>query len=202
MQIPVHGKVISPFGYRGRHRHTGTDIKLHKGDAVRAAVSGVVTMAASFYGYGNLIILKHSNNVETYYSHLSKCIVHVGDSVVAGAVIGLGGRTGRATTDHLHFEIRFNKVAQNAQKYFDFSNNKIKESIYANIPEIKAKKNKEHEVNVADTKINASKDFVIIQKGDTLNSIAQNMGTSVEQLQELNQIQSAGLMPGMKLKIK
>lgn len=123
---PVKGKVINPFGYRGGHNHTGSDIKLQKGDTVRAAFSGVVTKASPNSAYGNLVILKHVNNIETYYAHLSKCLVQVGDSVVAGEVVGLGGHTGRATTDHLHFEVRYNHISLNPEHFFDFNNNTVK----------------------------------------------------------------------------
>jgi len=192
---PVKGKVISPFGYRGRHKHTGTDIKLQKGDTVRAAFSGLVTKAAPYSGYGNLVILEHTNNIETYYSHLSKCIVQEKDSVVAGEVIGLGGHSGRATTNHLHFEIRFNHVPKNPENYFDFNTNTAKETVLAYTPVIKT-------VCEQNTEVNVSNDFIIIQKGDTLYALAKRYGTTVKQIQELNNMENSNLKIGMKLKIK
>lgn len=198
---PVKGKVISPFGYRGRHKHTGTDIKLHKGDTVRAALSGLVTMAAPYYGYGNLVIMKHTDKVETYYSHLSKCLVHEGDSVIAGEVVGLGGRSGRATTNHLHFEVRLNHTPQNAEKYFDFCNNTVKKPIIAKTPEI-IRIEKSTEGSEPSAESNLSNDFVIIQKGDTLYALAKRYGTTVNQLKELNNLVSSNLKIGLKLKIK
>ena len=196
---PVKGKVISPFGYRGRHKHTGTDIKLQKGDTVRAALSGLVTMAAPYYGYGNLVIMKHTDKVETYYSHLSKCLVHEGDSVIAGEVVGLGGHSGRATTNHLHFEVRLNHTPQNAEKYFDFCNNTIKKPIVAKTPEIIIRSEKSTE-GIMES--NLSNDFVIIQKGDTLYALAKRYSTTVNQLKELNNLVSSNWKIGLKLKIK
>jgi len=193
---PVKGKVISPFGYRGGHNHTGADIKLQKGDTVRAAFGGVVTKAAPYSGYGNLVILKHPNNIETYYSHLSKCLVHEGDSVAASDVVGLGGRTGRATTDHLHFEVRFNHVPKNPENFFDFSNGatKILFLAYA-APVIRIKSEPTPEVCSSDH-------IVSVQKGDTLYALAKRYGTTVKQIQEINNLESSSLKIGMKLKIK
>ena len=98
-------KVISPYG--GRRRHSGVDIKTKPNDEILAAFDGEVTMSKPYYGYGNCIVIKHANGFETLYSHQSKNLVKVGDKVKAGQVIGLTGRTGRATTEHLHFEVRF-----------------------------------------------------------------------------------------------
>lgn len=112
-QQPFLGKVISPYGKRGKIMHTGTDIKLQKGDTVKAAFTGVVTKASNYYGYGKLIVVKHNFGIETYYAHLSKFLIKVNDTVTTGQPIGLGGRTGRATTNHLHFEIRCDKIPRN-----------------------------------------------------------------------------------------
>jgi murein DD-endopeptidase MepM/ murein hydrolase activator NlpD len=213
---PIKGKVISPFGYRGRHFHSGTDIKLQHGDTVRAAFDGLVTKACPYSGYGNLVILKHPNSIETYYSHLSKCIVHIGDSVRAGQVVGLGGRTGRATTDHLHFEIRFNHVAKNAEKYFDFKNCAVREVMKEKLPTytllVKADKPISlvalSEVQPTSTEPSVTADVplvddaVVIRKGDTLYSLSKRFGTSVKQLQELNQLEGTNLRIGRKLRIK
>lgn len=192
---PIKGKVISPFGYRGGRKHTGSDIKLQRGDTVKAAYCGRVIKACSYYGYGNLVILKHANNIQTYYSHLSKCLVQVGDSIVAGKPIGLGGRTGRATTDHLHFEVRFNNVAHNPENFFDFSNGTVRIPFIAYTPApIK--------ITIPSKKIELTDDFVIIKKGDTLYALAKQYGTTVKKIQELNKMGNSVLKVGMKLKIK
>lgn len=211
---PIKGKVISPFGYRGRHFHSGTDIKLQHGDTVRAAFDGMVTKACPYSGYGNLVILKHPNSIETYYSHLSKCIVHLGDSVKAGQVVGLGGRTGRATTDHLHFEIRFNHVAKNSEKYFDFRNCEVKDvmknKLMAYTLVVKANQPITLVAVPADQPASTplvkdstvAEDVVIIRQGDTLYSLARRFGTTVKQLQALNGLDSSNLRIGLKLKVK
>lgn len=112
---PLPGaKVISPYhNNRGGHRHTGVDLKTRPNDPIYAVFDGVVTMSKNSYGYGNCIIIKHDNGMETLYSHNSKNLVKEGDCVKCGQQIALTGRTGRATTEHLHFELRKNGKPQN-----------------------------------------------------------------------------------------
>jgi murein DD-endopeptidase MepM/ murein hydrolase activator NlpD len=101
---PLPGaRVISPYG--GRRHHSGVDLKTKPNDNVLAAFPGVVTRCGPFSGYGNCIVIRHPNGLTTLYSHQSKNLVKVGQKVKAGQVIGLTGRTGRATTEHLHFEV-------------------------------------------------------------------------------------------------
>ncbi len=123
--LPCSGKVISPFGFRGRRVHSGTDIKLSLNDEVFSAFDGVVRMAKRYSGYGNVVVIRHYNGLETLYGHLNKIKVKVNQKVSAGDVIGLGGRTGRATTTHLHFETRFLGDAFNSNKVIDYDNGKL-----------------------------------------------------------------------------
>jgi murein DD-endopeptidase MepM/ murein hydrolase activator NlpD len=127
--IPFKGKVISKFGIRHGRMHTGTDLRLNLGDSVCSAFEGIVTRASRYYGYGNLVIINHSHGLETYYAHFSKILVHVGDTLQKGKVVGLGGRTGRATAEHLHFEIRENGKAYNPELVYDFGNFSIRPEI-------------------------------------------------------------------------
>lgn len=121
------GRVISPFG--GKRRHAGTDIKTKAGDPVYAAFDGQVVLSGTHYGYGLCIIIRHGNGMETLYSHQSKNTVKVGDWVKAGQQIGIVGRTGRATTEHCHFECRINGRPFNSSKIFDHANNCLKSVI-------------------------------------------------------------------------
>ncbi|MEY8707943.1 M23 family metallopeptidase [Bacteroides faecichinchillae] len=100
------GKVISAYG--ARKGHSGADIKTCAKDTVRCAFDGVVRMSKPYSAYGNVVVVRHANGLETIYSHNSQNLVHSGDIVKAGQPIGLTGRTGRATTEHLHFETRIN----------------------------------------------------------------------------------------------
>ena len=124
---PLPGaKVISPYGARGRHSHSGVDLKTKPNDPIYAAFDGVVTMSQVYSGYGNCIILRHANGLETLYSHNSKNLVKVGDHVKCGQQIALTGRTGRATTEHLHFEVRVAGVHYNPNMIFDHNTHKLK----------------------------------------------------------------------------
>ncbi len=88
--------------------HTGMDIKQDYGDSIVSAWNGVVRMARmGYYGYGGTVIIRHDNGIETMYAHLSRICVLPNQEVKAGELIGKAGRTGRATTEHLHFETRF-----------------------------------------------------------------------------------------------
>lgn len=106
--FPLPGaKVISPYGGK-RRGHTGVDIKTVPNDTILSAFDGVVRMSKPYAAYGNVIVVRHYNGLETVYSHNSKNFVKSGDIVKAGQPIGLTGRTGRTTTAHLHFETRIN----------------------------------------------------------------------------------------------
>jgi murein DD-endopeptidase MepM/ murein hydrolase activator NlpD len=104
--------VGSLFGYRsdpftGRARfHSGVDIKARWGESVGASQAGVVQFASWYHGYGNLVVVNHGGGVTTHYAHLSSFDVEVGARVERGQTIGRAGSTGRATSPHLHYELR------------------------------------------------------------------------------------------------
>lgn len=124
---PLPGsKVISPYG--GKRNHSGVDIKTVPNDDILAAFDGVVTRSGPYFGYGNCIVIKHAYGLETLYSHQSKNLVKVGDKVKAGQVIGLTGRTGRATTEHLHFETHFKGRRFNPALIFDHVNRSLQQA--------------------------------------------------------------------------
>lgn len=118
------GHVISPYG--GKRRHAGTDIKTKAGDPVYAAFDGQVVLSGTHFGYGLCIVIRHSNGFETLYSHQKKNSVKVGDWVKAGQQIGIVGRSGRATTEHCHFEVRANGRPFDSSKIFDHSKNQLR----------------------------------------------------------------------------
>jgi len=118
---PVKGQILSKFGPRHRRMHTGTDIRLNSGDTVRSAFDGRVRLAKRFNGYGNLVLVRHNNGLETIYAHLKAIKVKVNDSIKAGDLVGLGGRTGRATCNHLHFETRLFGLPFDSNKYIDYN---------------------------------------------------------------------------------
>lgn len=101
-----------PFTRRARF-HAGVDIKARWGDPVGASQRGVVEFAGWYHGYGNLMIVGHGGGVRTHYAHLSSFEVEVGARVERGTIIGRAGSTGRATSAHLHYEVRVDGVALN-----------------------------------------------------------------------------------------
>lgn len=111
------GNVISPYGTR--RGHSGTDIKTKANDTIRCAFDGVVRMAKPYAAYGNVVVVRHANGLESIYSHNSKNLVKSDDVVKAGDAIGLTGRTGRATTEHLHLEFRVDGQHFNPNLIFD-----------------------------------------------------------------------------------
>lgn len=117
---PVSGIISSRFGVRSSIRssaHTGLDIATSTGTPVAAAASGTVTFSGWKGSYGNLLVITHSNGIQTYYGHCNKLYVSAGQSVSAGQTVAAVGSTGNSTGPHLHFEIRSNGVALNPQNY-------------------------------------------------------------------------------------
>ncbi len=118
-------KVISPYAGRRRH-HSGVDLKTFPRDTIVAAFDGIVRMAKPYAAYGNVVVIRHYNGLETVYSHNSKNLVKVGKRVKAGDPVALTGRTGRATTEHLHFEVRINGQHFNPDRVFDMTTHKLR----------------------------------------------------------------------------
>jgi len=111
---PVKGPVISRFGSsRPRRSHQGIDIKAPTGTPIHAAAAGTVVFSGRESSYGRTVKIAHPNGLSTLYAHNSANLVKSGDPVRKGTVIATVGRTGRATTNHLHFEVRRQGVAKN-----------------------------------------------------------------------------------------
>lgn len=110
-------KVISPFGPRGNRMHRGMDIKGEYGVPVRATADGMVVYSGVMSGYGNIVVVDHGNGYQTAYAHLKDRKVSDGDMVARGGVVGGLGRTGRATTHHVHYEVRRSGRAINPMPY-------------------------------------------------------------------------------------
>jgi hypothetical protein len=123
--FPLRGaKVISSYAGR-RKNHSGTDLKTFANDTIRAAFDGIIRMVKPYYAYGNVVVVRHFNGLETVYSHNSKHLVKQGEYVKAGTPIALVGRTGRATTEHLHFEVRVNGQHFNPELLFNMDTQEL-----------------------------------------------------------------------------
>ena len=176
------GKVISAYG--ARRGHSGTDIKTKANDTIRCAFDGIVRMAKTYAAYGNVVVVRHDNGLETVYGHLSKQLVEENQLVKAGEVIGLGGNTGRSTGSHLHFETRFLGIAINPVYMFDFPKQDIVADTYTFRRTQGSKRAGSHDTQVADGTIRYHK----VKSGDTLSRIAKLRGVSVSTLCKLNRI--------------
>ncbi len=128
--LPIKGVVTSDFGWRRRRPHFGTDINLETGDTVAAAFDGRVRIAKFNKSYGNVVIVRHNNGLETVYAHLSKLLVEPGQEVSSGDKIGLGGNTGHSFGSHLHFEIRYLGKAIDAEDVIDFEKGEVKNEAF------------------------------------------------------------------------
>lgn len=129
---PIKGKVFSKYGPRGRRNHNGVDIPLKIGDPIYATFSGRVRYARyNNGGFGNLIILRHENGLETWYAHLSRNNVAAGEYVKAGQIIGYGGSTGRSRGPHLHFEMRYCDQTFDPEFLVDFENGQLRYQTFA-----------------------------------------------------------------------
>jgi len=178
--FPVpNGHITSKFGPRGRRKrmHKGIDIDLETGDAVFAAFEGKVRYAMYNESYGNCVVVRHPNGLETYYAHLDKIHVKSGDYVQAGDYLGNGGNTGHSHGSHLHFEIRFLGVAIDPFTIIKEGENKLAlQSFVVN--------QKSEKVAV----IKTSEKYHVVQPGDDLQKIAELYCVPVAVLMELNAI--------------
>ena len=189
---PAKYRITSNYGYRHRRMHRGVDLGYPEGTPVAAAWDGIVRISkgtANTGGYGNLIILRHSNGLETYYGHLSKLLVEPGEQVRAGDIIGLGGSTGRSTGPHLHFETRYKGRAFDPERIIDFRHGALRSSLfclkkdYFSIYSHYGQTDKE-------SKAASQAQYYKVRKGDTLGKIAARHGTTVNNICKLNKIKA------------
>ncbi len=183
-------RVTSPYGPRRRRMHRGIDLKVLVGDTIRAAFAGKVRITSfERRGYGNYIVIRHPNGLETVYGHLSKLLIGVNDIVKAGDPIALGGNTGRSSGSHLHFETRFLGQAINPAEIIDFANGVPIQDTYVF-----------HNVKVKGRKTNiytsSSNQMVYhrVKSGDTLGKIARIYGISVKELCRLNGLKTTSIL--------
>jgi murein DD-endopeptidase MepM/ murein hydrolase activator NlpD len=187
---PVEGHITSNFGPRKGRFHYGIDLKLQTGDSVFNAFDGVVRISRYSPSYGNVVVVRHSNGLETLYAHLDKLGAEVGSHVNAGDFIGLGGNTGRSSGSHLHFEVRYKGEAINPADIICFENYILKKDVLAITPKlftpvIQAKAAKYH----------------VVKSGDTLGKISKKYRVPISTLCKLNGIKTTTVLRlGKKLR--
>ncbi len=225
--MPHPGYITSPYGYRKRFRrmHKGVDLKINMGDTIRAAFDGRVRITNyERAGYGYYVVVRHTNDLETVYGHLSGFIVEEGQYVKAGDPIALGGNTGRSTGPHLHFETRYMGYAINTCAIFDFANQTthtdtytFDKNTYQNARNYSPAANSEYAKQyLKDNPVkpyvrsssnsstaHASSSTYRVRKGDTLSKIASRNGTTVARLCRLNGLTTTSkLSIGQRIKLK
>jgi murein DD-endopeptidase MepM/ murein hydrolase activator NlpD len=195
--VPVPGAVTSAFGPRRYRFHYGIDLRLKVGDSVRSAFSGKVRIIDyEARGYGNYIVIRHDNGLETVYGHLSVVLVAHNQRVKAGELIALGGNTGHSTGPHLHFETRYIGNAINPANIIDFNTGRVNSTSYL----LTKKQSFYYQRESKQVQILR---YYTVRKGDNLGQIAARNGTSANALCRMNGIkQKTKLKPGQRLRIR
>ena len=196
-ELPHFGTVVSRFGWRRYRYHYGTDIKGNTGDSICCVFDGVVRIAVRNKTYGNVIIVRHYNGLETFYAHCSKLLVVPNQEVKSGEVIGLVGNTGRSRGPHLHFESRYKGTAFNPEYMIDFENNKLKSDTLVLTKEVFNYKNT---YSTGSTSYSSGK-YYTVKSGDTLSTIARRYRTNVSILKKINGLKSDTIRAGQRLRI-
>ena len=203
--------VTSGFAFRGYRWHYGMDLDLETGDSVKSAFDGVVRISAwDGGGYGNYILVRHYNGLETIYGHLSKALVPVGTFVKAGQLIGYGGSTGRSTGSHLHFEVRYQGNPINPALMYDFPDYKLRKdnftitaALFNYYSRAVGRNRSRSRSSPGSGRPSRARQVVShkVRSGDTLSEVAEKYGVRVSTLKKLNPGLKK-LQPGKKLRIK
>ena len=188
---PNRNVVTSDFGFRrGWQFHYGIDTRLKTGDSICSSFGGMVRIVQRGRAFGNYIVIRHFNGLETVYGHLSKTFVKVNQVVRAGEIIALGGNTGRSTGPHLHYEIRYLGQPVSPGELIDFENCTAKYRIVDLCARHFAYAKELEQVR-----------YYTVRKGDTLSGISKKMGVSVDKLCQLNGIRrNSTLRIGQKIR--
>lgn len=210
---PYIGRITSRYGPRRGRAHQGLDIALKVGEPVYAVFDGKVRLSKAAGNYGNLVIIRHNNGLETYYAHLSERSVQSGDWVIAGQQIGLGGNTGRSTGPHLHFEVRYKGQSFDPERIIDFKTGELRReelllkrrhfSIYAKFEQDFDDEAEIAKIEEQERKAAQAIQYHTIRSGDTLGALARKYGTTVNRLCQLNGIKSTSILRiGQRLRVR
>ena len=195
--MPAKGYITSKFGPRKYRYHYGTDIKVQVGDTVCASWDGQVRIVRyDERGYGNFVVIRHPNGLETVYAHMSRVLVDENEHIKAGEVIGLGGNTGRSTGPHLHYEIRYLGNAINSELLVDYQNFCMKDTVYT----ITKRSTFYHQQQIKEMQ---QAKYITVKAGDNLSVLARRYGTTVSALCRLNGIKETSILQiGQRLRVR
>ena len=199
--------ITSEFGRRGYRWHYGVDLELDTGDSIKAVWDGVVRLTNwDGGGYGNYVLVRHYNGLETLYGHLSDIQCTVGQIVQAGDLMAKGGSTGRSSGPHLHFEVRYQGIPLNPMEIFDFNGKTIRSHSYRLTPETFGyldRRGGSRSGGSAGGYRTRKVYYHRIRKGDTLGSISRKYGVSTSTLRKMNGMgRSSSLSSGRRLRIR
>ncbi len=196
---PIDRKIVvtSRFGRRRRGPHRGIDLDLVTGDNVRTILPGKVRFVGYSSGHGRTVVVRHDNNVETVYAHLSSYDVKTNDYVTKGQILGKGGTSGNARGSHLHFEMRYMGTCIHPEYLIDFSGTpKIRSNkmwvTKGGINPLNHSSYVASKIPVFETKELAlegqknERKIHVVKKGDTLWGIARRNGMRVKDLVAMN----------------
>lgn len=224
---PETAVITSHFGARKNRWHYGVDIAQPTGKPIYAAFDGTVRVSVFNGSYGNLVVIRHNNGLETYYAHMSKRYVSPGEQVKAGDVIGLCGNTGRSYGSHLHFEIRYMGHAMNPEHVIDCYQHELRtETLYltrhsfdkvgsshsytpprgysgGSTPTVASTSKPPQSSQSSSSGAKSGPQYHKVKQGDTLGKIAKRYNTTVKRICQLNGIkENTTLKIGRNLRVK
>ncbi len=206
--MPHKGCVTSEYGWRRRRFHYGIDLGLRIGDSVLSAFDGVVRISRYHRGYGNVVVVRHYNGLETIYGHLSVNRVVENQNVKAGELLGYGGSTGRSTGPHLHLETRYLGTPFNPRKIIDIEK-KVLHSDTLHLSRytfnnIQPKKTVVSTAQVSNHSYSSSRgSYHTVRSGETLSHLAVKYHTTVSRICQLNGFSQKKLLQiGQKVRVK
>jgi len=211
--IPKKGAINSDYGWRHRRFHYGIDVDLDIGDSVVSAFDGVVRISRYHKGYGNVVVVRHYNGLETIYGHLSVARVVENQNVKAGELLGYGGSTGRSTGPHLHFETRYLGTPFNPRKIIDFEKRCLQSDTllickytFNNIQPAKsvvAATQNTHNTGGQASYSSGKAVYHSIRSGETLSALAVKYHTTVSRICQLNGFTAKKVLQiGQKVRVK
>ncbi|WP_197276322.1 peptidoglycan DD-metalloendopeptidase family protein [Bacillus sp. JCM 19034] len=181
---PTVGEITDFFGTRDGY-HYGIDIAANEGTYVVAVTNGVVSRSYYSDTYGNVVFINHDDEMETVYAHLHERLIEEGQPVVEGQLIGTVGSTGRSSGNHLHFEVHHASWNVDKSEAIDplIVLSQEPEHIYASLQPKRGEA-----VPASSHQNEAANKTITVQKGDTLWSLANSNGVTIDQIMEWNEL--------------